>query len=215
MKTTSFGILLILILLSVPAASAALRDDFASSPEAVTPLLEGMQIPDATFRTPDGDPVSLRALALEGPSVLLFYRGGWCPYCNRQLSALKNIEAQLTGLGYQILAVSPQSPKELKNQSLQTDFAAKLFTDTSLQALKDFGIGFYVDAQTQSRYQQHGIALTQTDAGKAVLPAPAVFIIDSQGQIQFSYVNPDYRARPSAEMVLAVARALVNEHTAD
>lgn len=202
---------MLFLLLCAPVVCADIRDTFAASPETVTPLLEGMQVPNSQLRTPDGAPVSLHALTMQSPSVLLFYRGGWCPYCNRQLAELKNIEQQLTDLGYQILAVSPQSTEGLKDQQLETEFAAQLFTGTSLESLKHFGIGFYLDKATQQRYQGHNIDLTLAENGKAVLPAPALFIIDSQGIIQFSYVNPDYRARPSANMVLAVAEAIAED----
>ncbi|GGW84557.1 peroxiredoxin-like family protein [Alteromonas halophila] len=212
MKVVYIFVILATLIVSAPAATAALRDTLASSPEKVTPLLAGMQAPNSTLTTPEGDPVSLHALTSQAPAVVLFYRGGWCPYCNRQLAELKNIEEQLLELGYQILAISPQSTDSLNEQALKTEFAAQLFTDTSLASLREFGIGFYLDAQTQERYKQHGIALTLDDNGKAVLPAPAVFILDTGAKIQFSYVNPDYKARPSANMILAVARAIAEDN---
>lgn len=63
---------------------------------------------------------------MEKPSIILFYRGGWCPYCNRQLAELKNIEQDLVDLGYQVLAISPESPDRLQEQKLETEFAVTL-----------------------------------------------------------------------------------------
>ncbi|MEW9797963.1 peroxiredoxin-like family protein [Alteromonas sp. CYL-A6] len=205
------SLLFIASLMISPLSAAMVRTDFAENAASVTPLLEGMMVPDGRLMTPDGAPVSLRAITLQKPTVLLFYRGGWCPYCNQQLSELKRIERDLVDMGYQIVAVSPQSLEELGEQQLKTDFAAQLYVDPTLEVLKGFGIGFYVDSATQSRYQDYGIALAMTGNGKAVLPAPALFIVDIKGRVQFSYVNPDYKVRPSAELVLAVAKVLTQK----
>lgn len=184
------------------------RNTIADSAQQVTPLLNGMSAPETTLRTPGGAPVSLKAILMNKPTLILFYRGGWCPYCNRQLAELKNIETALTELGYQILAISPQTPEQLKSQMLESEFAAQLYSDSALDTLKAFGIAFYLDEETRQRYEDHGIALTQDDSGKSVLPAPALFFVNTKGTIEFSYVNPDYKVRPSAELVLSVAEVL-------
>lgn len=189
-------------------SNALERSTIADAAQDVTPLLNGMSAPNTTVFTPSGAPVSLRAIVVNKPTLLLFYRGGWCPYCNQQLAELKNIEEQLTELGYQIVAVSPQTPQQLASQMLESEFAAQLYTDASLETLKGFGIAFYLDNETQKRYQEYGISLTQDESGKSVLPAPALFFLNPKGVIEFSYVNPDYKVRPSAELVLSVAKVL-------
>ncbi len=197
-----------LLLCTTFSSYAFERNTIADSAQQVTPLLNGMSAPETTLRTPGGAPVSLKAILMNKPTLILFYRGGWCPYCNRQLAELKNIETPLTELGYQILAISPQTPEQLKSQMLESEFAAQLYSDSMLNTLKAFGIAFYLDEETQQRYEDHGIALTQDDTGKSVLPAPALFFVNPKGMIEFSYVNPDYKVRPSAELVLSVAEVL-------
>lgn len=180
----------------------------ATGANEVRPLLEGMKVPDVKVTDTDGAPFSLKALLMQKPSVVVFYRGGWCPYCSAQLAGLKDIEKPLTEAGYQILAVSPQSLKQLNDQKLEEEFAARLLADSELSALNGFGISYYVDDETASKYDSYNIALTKDSTGKAVLPAPAVFIVDKKGVVQFSYVNPDYTVRPSSELILAAAQAL-------
>ncbi len=184
------------------------RSTIAETAEDVTPLLNGQNIPNATLRTADGSPVSLKALMMQKPSIILFYRGGWCPYCNRQLAGLKDIEKDLVDMGYQVLAISPESPSRLQEQKLETEFAVTLLSDESLQAIKGFGIGFYVPAETKSKYKNSwNIQLTdEAGSDRAVLPAPAVFIADKTGLIKFQYVNPNFKVRPSSELLLQAAK---------
>jgi peroxiredoxin len=187
------------------------RTEIREKAEDVTPLLNGMSVPNVTVKTADGSPVSLQALLMQKPSVIVFYRGGWCPYCTRQLAELKDIEADLVAEGYQILAISPESPKKLQAQKLEAEFAAQLVSDESLSAIKAFGIGFYVPNDTRALYKDRmNIELTADKSTRAVLPAPAIFITNTKGQIVFSYVNPNFRVRPSAQLVLSAAK-LVKE----
>ena len=196
--------------LSAVVSTSALAIDrtvIADKAENVTPLLDGTTAPNVTVKTADGSPVSLRALLMQKPTVLIFYRGGWCPYCSRQLAELKSIEQDLVNEGYQVLAISPESPKKLQSQKLETEFAVTLISDESLEAIRGFGIGYYVPNDTRKLYKDRmDVNLTVDTTDKAVLPAPAIFIIDEAGTVQFSYVNPDYTVRPSAELVLSAAK---------
>ena len=180
----------------------------AESADQVTPLLNGQRVSNVTLKTAEGDPVSLQAMLMQKPSIVLFYRGGWCPYCNRQLAGLKDIEQQLVDLGYQVLAISPESPARLQEQKLETEFAVKLISDDSLNATKGFGVGFYMPEELAAKYQSKmGIALTKDEGtGRPVLPAPAVFILDKQGVVKFNYVNPDYKTRISPELLYQAAK---------
>jgi alkyl hydroperoxide reductase subunit AhpC len=90
------------------------RTAIADKAENITPILNGASAPNVTVKTADGSPVSLNALIMQKPSVVIFYRGGWCPYCSRQLAELKSIEQELVDEGYQILAISPESPEKLQ-----------------------------------------------------------------------------------------------------
>lgn len=207
MRKTFF--LSILLCLFLPVAGIAKQ--LAPEAKAVTPLLNGMKVPAVTLQFPDGSPVSLKALIMEKPTVILFYRGGWCPYCNQQFAELQTIEDKLIDLGYQILAISPQTPNALQAQELETEMKVQQLSDAKLDALREFGIGFYVDTATAIKYAAYNIDLTKDDTDTPVLPAPAVFIVNQDGLVEFSYVNPDYKVRPSAQLILSVAEVLANE----
>ncbi|MBF7073526.1 AhpC/TSA family protein [Glaciecola sp. MH2013] len=196
----------------VSTAFALDRTVIADKAEDVTPILIGSSAPNVTVKTSDGSPVSLKALYMQKPTVVIFYRGGWCPYCSRQLAELKSIEQNLVDEGYQVLAISPESPSRLQEQKLETEFAVTLISDDSLAAIRGFGVGFYVPNDTRKLYKDRmNVELTADTSERAVLPAPAIFILDQQGKVQFSYVNPDYSVRPSADLVLSAAKLVKKE----
>ncbi|WP_412972627.1 peroxiredoxin-like family protein [Glaciecola sp. MF2-115] len=198
-----------LSMLAVVSTSAMSLDRtiIADKAENVTPILNGTMAPNVTLKTADGAPVSLQAMLMQKPTVVIFYRGGWCPYCSRQLAELKSIEKDLVDEGYQILAISPESPKKLQSQKLETEFAVTLISDDSLAAIRGFGVGYYVPSATRKLYKDRmDVDLTADTTEQAVLPAPAVFILDESGKVQFNYVNPDYSVRPSAELILSAAK---------
>lgn len=184
------------------------RTQIADSAENVTPLLISQTAPNSKLKTVDGDPVSLKALTMAKPTVLIFYRGGWCPYCNSQLAGLKDVEGRLGELGYQILAISPETPAQLQEQKLQTKFSVRLLADPDLEAIRGFGIGYYVADEKRTTYKSKwDINLTSDETtGKAVLPAPAVFILNTDGKVVFSYVNPDIKIRISPELLYQAAK---------
>lgn len=194
------------VLLSLPALALD-RTQIAENAQDVTPILNGTSVPNVMVKTAEGVPLSLPALLMEKPSVIVFYRGGWCPYCSRQLAELKDIEQELVDEGYQIIAISPETPEKLQAQKLQTEFAAQLISDADLNAIKNFGIGFYVPNDTRNLYKDRmQVELTADKSDRAVLPAPAIFITDTSGTVVFSYVNPDFKVRPSAALVLSAAK---------
>ncbi|PKI02712.1 peroxiredoxin-like family protein [Glaciecola sp. 33A] len=203
-------LLLAAFALTAAVSSSALALDrtvIADKVEDVTPLLNGSAAPNVTVKTADGSRVSLQALLMQKPTVLIFYRGGWCPYCSRQLAELRLIEQDLIDEGYQLLAISPESPEKLQTQKLQTEFAIALISDESLAAIRGFGVAYYVPNDTRKLYKDRmNVELTADKTQRAVLPAPAIFILDETGTVQFNYVNPDFTVRPSAALVLSAAK---------
>lgn len=173
-----------------------------------TPLKAGDSIPDVSLKTDTGETVSLRKLVSEKPTVLIFYRGGWCPYCTRHLQALAGIEKDLLAAGYQLVAISADQPSKLREKPDFQKLNYALLSDSTMDATKGFGIAFEVDAATREKYKTFGIDL-EAASGQThhMLPHPAVFIVDTKGVIRFAYVNEDYKVRLEPEKILEAARA--------
>lgn len=190
------------------STGSGVERDYASEAAGVNPVLTGTPIPSSTVRTVEGESVSLRTLVGKAPTVLIFYRGGWCPYCNRHLAELQRIESQLTDLGYQILAVSADRPEMLQELRLDSVPDYTLLSDASMQAARDFGLAFEVDAETVQRYKENGMDLEERSGyDHHQLPVPAVFLVNPDGTITFQYVHPNYQTRIKSDVLLAAARA--------
>lgn len=159
------------------------------SPEAVCPLKPGNKAPALTLKTAAGKDLDLKTALPKSNTVLVFYRGGWCPYCSLQLAELGRIQPDLLKLGFQLIAVSPDPPKELSASIKKQSLSYQLASDENLEAAGRFGVAYQIP-------------------GEEALPVPAVFLVDKEGNIQFTYSNPDYRVRLNPDVLLAVAQSM-------
>jgi len=175
---------------------------------AASPLKTGDVIPDTTVEDESGATLKLRELVRQAPSVLIFYRGGWCPYCTRHLSSLMEIEDDLRSAGYQILAISPDQPSKLAETPDREKLKYRLLSDSDMKTARAFGIAFEVDATTLEKYDEYGIDL-EAASGQShhLLPHPAVYVVAPDGTIRFAHVNEDYKVRLEPEKILAAAKA--------
>lgn len=201
--------LIVALLLSAAAWTPAAQAQIADSAQAVRPILVGSPVPAVELSDLSGAPTTLAALLDGKPTVLVFYRGGWCPYCNVQLSELRKLGPDLAKHGFQLLAISPDRAEEIGKMLEKGDIDFTLASDSRALSLQAFGIAFRVDDATLEKYQGFGIDLERASGETHhALPVPSVFVIDAAGVIQFGYVNPDYRTRVPLRMVRAAIEAV-------
>ena len=188
-------------------AAAVQGAQAAASAAEVLPLKEGQSAPTQTLRRPDGEAVDLAKVYAAKPSILIFYRGGWCPYCNTHLMDMVQAEPKLVAMGYQVLAVSPDSPAALKTNIDKNQFSYQILSDSDMALAKGFGLAFKVDDATLAKLGSYNIDLERA-SGKDhhLLPVPAVYIVDTQGIIRFAHSDPDYTKRMPTDQLLETAR---------
>ena len=193
-------------------ATALDRTQVVDDPNHVSPLLIGQNAPEMTLFSSDGTPFSLRQKLAQKPTILLFYRGGWCPFCNAQLSQIQEIEEDIAAMGYQLLAISPDTPSALQKTSKDRKLGYELISDYQLKATRQFGLAFHISDEYNQKVKSIG-GKTARLAGddKSTLPVPAVFILDTDGVIQFQYVNPNYKVRIKPELLLTAAKLALED----
>lgn len=204
-----FLLFLITLLIIYNAEGKSMIDDkkkVANSAEEICPIKIGETIPSVNVRNLDGENVNLNGLTSGKKSVLIFYRGGWCPFCNMQLANLNQIENQLVELGYQLIAISIDKPEKLKESIDKHQLSYTLFSDSKAEASIAFGLAFRVAEDYNKMLLSHNMNLEEASGEKHhILPVPAVFIVDENSVIQFEYVNPNYKVRLNSEILLKLA----------
>ena len=207
-KFISGLIAVLLLLTSLATMAAGDRKDIHNSADQVQPLLAGMKAPDFTVRDVEDNEFEFKAGQLGKPVVLTFFRGGWCPYCNLHLSEMRLAEKQLKKMGFDIWFISIDKPELLLESLADPDIGYTIYSDSSLDATRAFGLAFRVDDELNKRYLIYNIDLEKASGETHhVLPAPATYIIGSDGIINFAYINPDYKVRLHPDVLLAAAKA--------
>lgn len=178
----------------------------AQLPEKATdicPLLIGERLPNATLKDRFNRDVDFLSVIDEKPAVLVFYRGGWCPFCNQQLAALATTEKEIQSMGFQLLAITPEHYLNLEPTEKGNNADFSLLSDPDGALIQKMGIAFttndktlrFMDGKTQG-------------APSEVLPVPTLMVVSSKGEILFSYINIDHKTRITEDMLLAVLRSI-------
>ena len=200
---------LILLPLLTVLSTATLRAEVYSTAEKTPALKVGTAAPSFTVRRADGGPFVFDSTRLTQPQVLIFYRGGWCPYCNMQLNDMRIVEPKLRAKGYQVLFLSTDLPALLYSTPKTGKLDYLLLSDNELKAAEAMHVAYHVDDATYAKQLTYGVDLEKT-TGTSLheLPVPSVFIIDRAGVVRYVYSNPDYTVRLSGDELWAAVKTL-------
>lgn len=194
---------LLFIFLATLTWAANAQNMIAKSAADIAPLLIGEKIPNLTLKSSDNTDVQISDLLKKKKTVLVFYRGGWCPYCNMHLQALAEAEKQVLDLGYQIIAVSPDSAGNLKMTAEKDKVKYTLLSDSKGELIKAMGIAFEAPENYKSV-----INVNSNGMNTSFLPVPSVFVVNPQSDILFEYVSPDFKHRITTELLVSVLKNL-------
>lgn len=191
---------------TMEAATAALK---ATGIER-SALQVGDHAPDVTLPDALGRPVRLAQQWRDGPLVVVFYRGGWCPYCNLELRAWQRQLDALRELGGRLAAISPQTPDDSLDTAQKNALAFDVLSDSSLAAAQGFGVAFEMPPDLVALYRGVGHDLPQRNGnGRWALPVPATYVVGTDGRILYAHVEADYRQRAEPADVIAALRAAI------
>jgi peroxiredoxin len=192
-----------LFALATPTARAAL----APSATEAQPLAVGATAPAVTVKTAEGTAFDLGAALAEKPTILIFYRGGWCPFCNRELGELAEFESKFTALGYQIIAISTDAPTGLAPTAEKNHITYRLLSDRDMVAASAYQVAYRVDAATQKKYVDYKVELAPVpgEPDARWLPVPTAYVIGRDRVIRFAFSNPNFKVRVPAAQLLAAA----------
>lgn len=175
-----------------------------AQPETVYP--EGLQLgdiaPDFMAFDQDGNTVHLKELLKKGPVVLLFYRGQWCPYCNKQLSHLTDSIEFVKAKGATVLAISPETKENIQKTIQKTKATFPVLADEDMSIMSAYKAIFTVDEKTINRYKGFGIDLDKANGKNGpILPVPATYIIGIDGKLKYVFFDTNYKKRISVKEI--------------
>lgn len=206
-------ILLLACLIAVPLAAVEAGPAAAASvpatPQEARPIAVGATAPlSAVVLRADGTATTL-AKALGGaPTAVVFYRGGWCPFCTRHLAGLAGIIPDLAASGWGIVAVAPDRPQVLAAAIAKEDDGVPRLSDASGDLMRGFGVAYRVDDATDAQLKGFRIDLAAMAGNDhRWLPVPSVFLVAADGTVRFVHANPDYKVRLDPQALLAAARS--------
>lgn len=167
-------------------------------------LLPAFRLPDVKNRIVDS-----RKLLKKGPLVVVFYRGGWCPYCNLQLADLQKNLAKIKEAGATLVAISPQTP----DNSLSTAEKAKLdfyvLSDKGGDVAREFGLMYRLPDDLVEVYKGFGLNLSKTNGTDGwELPLTATYVVATDGKIAYSFLDADYKKRAETMDIIDILHGL-------
>ncbi|TXC78806.1 peroxiredoxin-like family protein [Luteibaculum oceani] len=164
----------------------------------------GSDLPEFTTSTSSGTEINSEDLIKEGPAVILFFRGNWCPVCSKYLSNLNDSLQQITSLGAKVYAISPQNKVANETAANKAKGNIIFLNDENAQIMKAFDVDFKVS----EKYDQKIKMFLNTDIAEfngmenALLPVPATFVFDQSGELVFRHFNFNYNRRAHTKEII-------------
>jgi peroxiredoxin len=172
-------------------------------------LKEGDRIPEVVLKNRDGKEIRLSEFIQQGPIVINFYRGHWCPFCTEELKMYKHHFSQFSEAGFRIVSISPETPQEIAHTIDSCELPFDVLSDPGNQAARAFGIAFELPEEMKRPYEYLGISLPRHNGdGSWTLPIPATYVAGTDGTIVIAHVDADYTKRAEPEQVLQEIRQL-------
>ena len=179
--------------------------ELIASGQASRAIKAGDRAPSFALKDQNGDAVSSADLLAQGPLVVTFYRGVWCPYCNIELQALNEILPQIRALGANIVAISPQKPVNSRKSVRENGLGFPVLSDEQGETGAAFGLRFALPDYLVALYRKLKNDLPAFNNDPSwTLPMPARYVIGQDGIVLYSEVNPDYTHRPEPADLLPV-----------
>lgn len=172
-------------------------------------LKVGAKAPQFRLRSSQGEWVSSSDLLAQGPLVISFYRGGWCPFCSLELRAWERHQGDLHALHAAFVAISPEVPEKGAETVESKELSFPVLNDEGFRVCEQFGLVFKLSPEAIGLQRGFGVDLPTINGGSEwILPVPATFVVGRDGIIRWALVDADYTKRAEPAEVLNVLRKM-------
>ena len=153
--------------------------------------------------------MKLSKLYADGPTFIVFYRGGWCPFCNAQLHSLAEGKAEFDKHGIKLVAISVDLPGEEAKTQAKQGVPFPMLSDSKLVVQSAFKIVHQTSSEERTALESYGIDLkAYSGETHQNFATPSIFYVDRMGVIRFVHIDEEYKTRPSVKQMVDVADRL-------
>jgi peroxiredoxin len=173
---------------------------------AKTMLKVGDRAPAVVLENANEAIVDVNMLLKKGPVIVIFYRGGWCPYCNLELRAYQAMLPDFAAAGASLVAISPERPGDTVSTAEKNALTFEVLSDVGQNVGRAFGLVYEFTEELKRAYQGFSLDIPARNGtpDQWALPVAATYVIDRDGSIVYAYTDVDYRDRADPRDVLAV-----------
>ena len=197
MKAILFALIVSVMFVSVSAQVTV--DDAAKSA-----LNVGGKMPSFTLNDSLGKAVTSKDLLKQGNLVVVFYRGAWCPFCNKYLNTLQKNMSQIKAAGGHLVAISVENADRSQAVAKKNDLTYTVLSDPNLTVARMFKIVYQMPDDLNAKYRSGGLDVAKYNSmEKAELPISATYIVNKKGEITYAHIEPDYKKRPTPDEIIA------------
>ncbi len=184
-------------------------EELVNSGIAERTLNEGDEIPQINLPNAVGKTINVNSMLKDGPVVISFYRGAWCPYCNLELNALQKALPEIKSLDAQLIAISPNTPDNSISSIEKHGLEFEVLTDAGNKIAKEFRLVFNLAEELRPIYQQFNFDVPKYNGDESwELPIPATYIVNTDGKIVHAFVNADYTKRMEPTEIISKLKEL-------
>jgi peroxiredoxin len=196
-----------------PSAAYAIYEDLVrrlgAAETAQRALKVGDKIPDFALPNAEGKLVASDELLAQGPLVVNFFRGDWCPFCRLMLQALDRALPAITAAGGRLVALSPDTGGLLLRSKKKLKLSIDLLCDVDNGVALAFGVAFRAPESYRKMVSSYGTDLGARHGNPGwIIPIPATYVADRAGVVRYAFVEPEFVRRPEPDDIVAVLKQL-------
>jgi len=163
----------------------------------------GDKAPLFEVKNQNKETVNLASLLKQGKVVVVFYRGAWCPYCNKHMSHLQDSLKFILAKGASVITITPEIEASIEKTISKTKATFNIVHDSDYVIMKQYGVAFKVNDSTVKKYKLFGIDLNESNGNKDnILPVPATYIINQNGTIDYIDFDENYKKRLPVNQII-------------
>lgn len=167
-----------------------------------TAINVGDNAPDFSLTNAEGNVVTLSEELKKGPVVLMWYRGGWCPYCNITMHYMQEFVGEFRELGAELVALTPESPDDALSMAEKHDLQFEVLSDLHNEVAHKYGVVFTLTPEVHKIYEESFKLSEYNENEKGELPLAVTYVIDTNGKVTYAFLHPDYRERAEIDDIL-------------